>query len=499
MTAFVLVPGHFTGGWIWREVGDRLREAGAEVYEATLTGSGDAGLETHIADVLRLVDAAADPELVLVGHEYGIHPVLGAADRRAGRTTRIVYLDAGLPKDGDRAVQLVPDQAARELLLDPARTPADGLLPAPGRGEWHRWGSVAGLSGEALDRLTALAAAQPVATLTEPLRLSGALAAVPTSGIFCTAGGTSIATVEAVVASGMPQFRFLADPRVGFFDLDTGHWPMLSCPDDLAGVLLRAAAGEGHRIAPPPATEVPTFSRPHVLDTPEHPLPDCPRERIGNLDLYFPESESPLPAILFVHGGPVPADLEPTPRDWPMYVGNGRYAASLGVVGATAEHRLHHLHDYPQAAEDLAAAVDALRAHPRVDGERIALWFFSGGGLLTTDWLAAPPSWLRCLAANYPILAPLPGWDAVDPHFRPVEAVAGAGRLPIVLTRAGLESEAIATTVAQFVTAAVEHKADLELIDVPNGHHGFEVVDHIDEVRDALAQASASVLRHLRA
>ncbi|MBV6701619.1 alpha/beta hydrolase [Kitasatospora aureofaciens] len=507
MTAFVLVPGHFTGGWIWREVSARLREAGAEVHEANLTNNGDArpetriGLETHIEDVLRLIDAAADPELVLVGHEYGIHPVLGAADRRADRLTRIVYLDAGLPQDGDRAVQLVPDQTVRELLLDPARTPADGLLPAPGRGEWHRWGSIAGLSAEALDRLTGLAAAQPVATLTEPLRLSGAVAAVPTSGILCTAGGTSIATIEAIVGSGMPQFRFLADPRVGFFDLDTGHWPMLSRPDELADVLLRAAAGEGHRIAPPPATEMPAFVRPHILDTPEHPLPDSAHERIGNLDLYLPETsgtDTPQPAVLFVHGGPVPADLDPTPRDWPIYVGYGRYAASLGVVGATVEHRLHDLHSYPQAAEDLATAVEALRAHPRVDGDRIAIWFFSGGGLLTTDWLAAPPSWLRCLAASYPILAPMPGWEAVDRRFRPVEAVAGAGRLPIVLTRAGLEAAAFAVTVEQFVAAAQEHKAELELIDVPNGHHGFEVVDHIDEVRDALTRASASVLRHLR-
>ncbi|MFE2409799.1 alpha/beta hydrolase [Kitasatospora sp. NPDC059408] len=499
MTAFVLVPGHFTGGWIWREVSARLRAAGAEVHEATLAGGGGAGLEAHVEDVLRLIDAAADPEVVLVGHEYGIHPVLGAADRRADRLTRIVYLDAGLPVDGDRAVQLVPDQLAREVLTDPARRPADGLLPAPGRGEWHRWGSTDGLTAEALDRLTALATAQPVASLTEPLRLSGAVASVPTTGILCTSGGVTIASVEAMVRTGMPQFRFLADPRVGFFDLDTGHWPMLSRPEELADLLLRAAAGEGHRIAPPPAAEAPVFSRPHVLDTPEHPLPDCAHERAGNLDVYLPEAEGPLPAVLFVHGGPVPAGTRPTPRDWPVYVGYGRYAASLGVVGATVEHGLDELYGYPRAADEIAAAVEALRAHPRVDGDRIALWFFSGGGLLTTDWLAEPPSWLRCLAANYPVLAPLPGWEAVDRRFRPAEAVAGAGRLPIVLTRAGLEADAIAATVAGFVAAAGEHEAALEVIDVPNGHHGFELADHTDEVRDAVARAAASVLRHLRA
>ncbi|MFJ9606470.1 alpha/beta fold hydrolase [Kitasatospora sp. NPDC101176] len=502
MTAFVLVPGHFTGGWIWGAVADRLRAAGAEVHAATLTGLGErpaphASLDTHVADVLGLIDAVADPDLVLVGHDYGIHPVLGAADLRADRIARIVYLDAGLPTDGDRAVQLVPDQAARELLLDPAAIPADGLLPAPGRGDWHRWGSPAGLTDQDLDRLTAHAAGQPVATLTEPLRLTGAVAAVATTGVFGTAGGISTATVEAMVATGMPQFRPLADPRVTFFDLDTGHWPMLSRADDLADVLLRAAAGEGHRISPPDTDGTPAFHRPHVLDTPEHPLPDCPRERIGNLDLYLPRADGPQPAVLFVHGGPVPADERP--QDWPIYTGYGRWAASLGVVGAVVGHGLHDLLGYPQAAAEIAAAVDALRADPRVDGDRIALWFFSGGGLLTTDWLAAPPAWLRCLAANYPVLAPLPGWEAVDRRFRPAEAVAGAGRLPVVLTRAGLEGEAIAATVERFVVAAQDAKVDLQLIDVPHGQHGFEVTDHIDEVRDALVTAAGSVIGHLRA
>ncbi|MEV7601176.1 alpha/beta hydrolase [Kitasatospora sp. NPDC089797] len=499
MVAFVLVPGHFTGGWIWRETGERLRAAGAEVYGATLDARPGAGLGTHIGDVLRLVDAVADPELVLVGHDYGIHPVVGAADRRAGRVSRVVHLDAGLPVDGDRALQLVPDRRARELLADPGTRPADGLLPAPGRQQWRRWGSTAGLGRAELGRLSDLATAQPVASLVEPLRLSGAFRSVPTSGILCTAGGLSTEAVEAMVHSGLERLRFLADPRVGFFDLDTGHWPMLSCPRELADVLLRAAAGEGRRIAPPPAAVAGAFTRASVLDPPERPLPPCGHERAGSLDLYLPPDAGPgpVPAVLFVHGGPLPADTRPGPRDWPLYVGYGRYAASLGVVGATVAHGLHDLYAYPRAAGEVAAAVAALRAHPRVDGGRIALWFFSGGGLLAADWLAAPPPWLRCVAASYPVLAPLPGWEAVEARFRPARAVAGAGGLPIVLVRAGLEAAAVARTVAGFVAAAAGSGAALEVVDVPQGHHGFEVVDRTEEVREAVGRAAAAVLRQL--
>ncbi|NUK20827.1 alpha/beta fold hydrolase, partial [Streptomyces lunaelactis] len=111
MTAFIMVSGVFTGAHVWEDAAARLAAAGDEVHAVALTGlggpRGTAGgridLETHIADVLAVIDsvgAAAGREIVLVGHDYGIHPVLGAADRRAERIARIVYLDAGMPQDG---------------------------------------------------------------------------------------------------------------------------------------------------------------------------------------------------------------------------------------------------------------------------------------------------------------------------------------------------------------------------------------------------------------
>lgn len=237
----------------------------------------------------------------------------------------------------------------------------------------------------------------------------------------------------------------------------------------------------------------PEYLQPFLMDVPEHE-----RERTGQVDLYLPGSAQPRPAIVFVHGGPIPASLQPTPRDWPAYIGYGRYAASQGVVGVTVDHRLHSLADYPRAASDIAAAVEVARADPRVDADRLALWFFSGGGLLSADWLSAPPAWLRCVAMTYPVLSPLPGWEQVDARYRPAQAVAGAGRLPIVLTRVGLERPNIAATVTEFLAAAREGGAALEVIDVPDGHHGFENIDHTEQARDAVRSAVQTVLTHLR-
>jgi dienelactone hydrolase len=168
------------------------------------------------------------------------------------------------------------------------------------------------------------------------------------------------------------------------------------------------------------------------------------------------------------------------------------------VVGATLDHRLHGLDGYGSAAEDVAAAVDRLRADPRVDPGRIALWYFSGGGLLLAESLAAAPSWLRCAAATYPVLAPLPAWGAVEERFRPAVAVGAAGRLPIVLTRVGLENAEIAATVEEFLSAAGRCGADVEVIDVPDGHHGFDTIDHTEQSRAAVRRAMRTVVEHLR-
>jgi acetyl esterase/lipase len=237
----------------------------------------------------------------------------------------------------------------------------------------------------------------------------------------------------------------------------------------------------------------PEYLSPFVL-----PVETREAERHGAVDVYLPDAPLPQPAIIFVHGGPVPAQFRPTPRDWPMYRGYGSLAASRGIVGVTLDHRLYTPIAHKDAAEDVVAAVEFTRADPRVDGDRVALWFFSGGSLLAADWLREAPAWLRCLAVTYPLLAPFPGWP-VDPRFLPADAVAAAGSLPLVLTRVGRENPQVAEGVEAFVNAAHAAGAQLEIIDVPNGGHSFDILDATDESRDAINLAFATVTAHLTA
>lgn len=242
MTIFVLVPGMFTGAHVWRETAGQLAAAGAEAHAVRLTGldaalrpaGRDVDLETHIADVVAVIDSLGTTgrKLVLVGHDYGIHPALGAADRRLGRVDRVVYLDSGMPRDGVPAVAAVPDRSLHGRTAGGDGDLASGeVLPPPAtREEWRRWGSTEGVPGPALDRLTALAAPQPMATLLQPLRLTGAVHPVPATGILCTGNGATIETVQMMVDRGDPTLRELAEAGSPSSNCPPGTGRCSPCP-----------------------------------------------------------------------------------------------------------------------------------------------------------------------------------------------------------------------------------------------------------------------------
>jgi acetyl esterase/lipase len=234
-------------------------------------------------------------------------------------------------------------------------------------------------------------------------------------------------------------------------------------------------------------TEIPGHLRPFVV-----PVPDVAPERSGPIDLYIPGGDGLFPAVVIMHGGPLPPDSLPTPRDWPVFHGYGSLLTSLGLVAAVVDHRFHVLVqpdgaviDYQTAAGDVADAVDAVRNDSRVDAERVVVWFFSGGGLLSADWLRLRAPWLRGVALTYPMLAPLPGWPS-DPRFQPIDAVAAWTGAPILLTRVGQERPEIAETVAGFLAATADAGVPVEIVDVPGGHHSFDTLDDTNESRSAI-------------
>ena len=231
-----------------------------------------------------------------------------------------------------------------------------------------------------------------------------------------------------------------------------------------------------------PMTDLPAPLQPFVLTV---AAPGNQRvDRVGELDFYRPDSTARAAAILFVHGGPGPPELEVPPRDWPVYQGYATAAAQRGLVGVTMDHSLiRGLDQLTAAADDVEAAVGVLRADPQVDPNRVALWFFSGAGLLAGEWLDSRPDWLRCIALTYPRLATPAG---VDELVSAAEVIGKHKDLPVLLTKVGLERGELARPVAEFVSAG---GTALDIIDLPKGRHGFDMLDHTDESRTAVTKA----------
>ena len=117
MTNIILVAGTYHGGWYWNPIISDLEAAGHSVFAPTLSGLdpdvsivGPINLDTHINDVLSVIDNNKLEDVLLVGWSYGGMVITGVADRTSARVQKLVYLDGQLPKPGEREWDLMPDR-----------------------------------------------------------------------------------------------------------------------------------------------------------------------------------------------------------------------------------------------------------------------------------------------------------------------------------------------------------------------------------------------------
>jgi len=173
MTNYLLIAGSYHGGWCWSRVARLLREAGHEVHTPTLTGLGerahllrpDIGLETHITDIVQVMNYEDLHDVTIVSHSYGGVVAGGAVDRMPGRFARAVYFDALVPRDGASVIDLLPDEYGPYFT---SRITADGRIPLADD-SLRRWGLD---SDEDLAWVRPRLTDQPAATFTDKLALS---------------------------------------------------------------------------------------------------------------------------------------------------------------------------------------------------------------------------------------------------------------------------------------------------------------------------------------
>ncbi|WP_405497396.1 alpha/beta fold hydrolase [Streptomyces sp. NBC_00096] len=219
MTTYVLVPGAWHGAWTFEPLARELRTLGHHAYPMSLTGLGSrrhlltpsVNLDTHIADVVNLLEDEAITDAVLVGHSYGGMVITGAADRVPERVKGLVYVDAMVPEDGQSTWSLVSENE-RTWYLD--GTGENGYTSAP------------------LPFFDPRATPHPLASLLQAVRLEGDLARfAEKSYVYAAKWPTPSPFTELYERlSDSPQWRTHA--------VESGHNVMREAPRELLEVLL---------------------------------------------------------------------------------------------------------------------------------------------------------------------------------------------------------------------------------------------------------------------
>ena len=228
MATFVLVHGSYQGGWIWKKVAQKLRAAGHEVYTPTLEGCGEraeqirAGIttESQADEVAQLLFYEDLNDVVLVGTSSGGMVACRVAELIPERIGRLVFVDALALLPGEKIRDIVTRSTAQAsgLTAGPSREDAASRLFAdldPAMKEW------------ALARYTQ----HPARIYTEGVVLDK---------FWSMPWEASVIWCKRAQNPGEAHQRRTAEKlQAPFFELDTGHYPMLSEPEKLTAMLLK--------------------------------------------------------------------------------------------------------------------------------------------------------------------------------------------------------------------------------------------------------------------
>ncbi len=222
----VLIAGLWLDSTVWRGVVDELQQLGHRAVSVPLPGQGDERTSATLADqltaVLDAVDATAG-KVFVVGHSAAASLAWLAVDARPARVGKVAFVGGFPVPDGQLYADFFPV--------------VDGAMPFPG------WDAFQGPDSADLDEKTK---AQLAATMIPvPEGVSRGL-------VFLT----DERRYEVPVVLVCPEFDpaqarewirngdapELAKARhLSLVDINSGHWPMVTAPVELARVLAEAA------------------------------------------------------------------------------------------------------------------------------------------------------------------------------------------------------------------------------------------------------------------
>lgn len=238
----VLIHGAAHGGWCWERVVPLLRARGFVVDAPDLPGLGadrtDARDVTFAAYVQRVVDTitSAPGRVLLVGHSMGGGPIAQAAERCADRVSKLIFLAAMLPADGEGLGMMT--QMSSQF---PGPTAASAIRPSSVEGAMEfAPEAAADAFFNRCDPDTARAAVarlRPQATRPlqgEPMTLTRERwGRIPKTYLLCTR--------DQALSPALQRWMCERDPAVKVVEREWDHSPFLSDPTGLADIIAAEA------------------------------------------------------------------------------------------------------------------------------------------------------------------------------------------------------------------------------------------------------------------
>jgi pimeloyl-ACP methyl ester carboxylesterase len=232
MATFLVAHGAWSAGWAWKKMRPLLRARGHDIHTPTHTGLGERAhlaspgvdLETHIADILGVLEFEDLSNVMLIGHSYGGMVATGVADRARKRIAKLIYLDAHAPGDGESLFDLNPDR--RAAMVEAAQKSGDG---------WKMPANPMPPDTSEADQAWAMPRRmpQPLKTFEQKLRLQHGALTLPRHYIYCQ---------RCRPDDGFRKFYERAKREGwGHDEIDASHNPHITAPEALAALLDRIA------------------------------------------------------------------------------------------------------------------------------------------------------------------------------------------------------------------------------------------------------------------
>ncbi|MGC4041874.1 MAG: alpha/beta fold hydrolase [Flavobacterium sp.] len=233
---YVLVHGAWQAPYVWDEVRNDLIKKGKKVVVVELPGHGSDKTLTHTLNLdiysNKVIEAVSkvDGKVILVGHSMAGMVISNAAEKIPAKISKLVYIGAFLPKDGQALTDLAysdPDSklgpnlvpSADQLTLDVKQQELVDLFIKDG-------------SQADKDLVQKNYRAEPAIPFTNKVTL--------TKSNFGSVEKIYVKTLQDLVISPGLQDRMIADAGIKtVYSLNTGHSPFLSRPQEVSRLLLK--------------------------------------------------------------------------------------------------------------------------------------------------------------------------------------------------------------------------------------------------------------------